>query len=488
MAAPSCSLDATEPPRTLSNATNISSFVDFDADDDPTDPLNWPNRYKWCMVIIISALSLIVNLAILLCAPATSYILEEFHSTSKLEGTLLVSIWELGEVIGPLIVAPLTEIYGRLPVYHTANVLFIIFSIAAAKSTSMGTLIAMRFLLGLSVASTVINPCIVGDMFREEHRGRALSTMGMIPFIAPVLGPTIGGFVSQAMGWRWTFWLIAIIAGPLQLVLFATYRETYRPRILELKAAKLRKTTGNPYLRSRYESKDASPSVILGRIMIRPLKLLVCSPVLLVVGLCGAIGMSLAYSIITSLPDVYENQYHFNKGSIGLTYFGLGIGMILSTLTVGHFMDCYLVHRAKSGKSSSESRLPPMILGCALVALGILSFGWAVRYHLHWIVPIIFSGLVGYGYVSIAISAWSYVVDAFGIYTASATAGTVLLRNAGAASLPLAGPSLVGKVGWGWGFSVLALLGLLTVPITAGLMITGGRIRSSKFHRKLIVS
>jgi MFS family permease len=109
-----------------------------------------------------------------------------------------------------------------------------------------------------------------------------------------------------------------------------------------------------------------------------------------------------------------------------------------------------------------------------------------VQYRLHWVAPIIFSALVGFGYVSIAISAWIYLVDAFGIYSASATAGTVLLRNAGAACLPLAGPSLVGKIDWGWGLSVLALVGFLTVPISIVLMYTGTRLRSSKSHRKLI--
>lgn len=115
-------------------------------------------------------------------APATAYILEEFHSTNKLKSTLLVSIWKFGEVVGPLMGGSLSEMYGRLPVYYTANVFFIIFSIVAAGTKSMGMLITMRFFLGLSVASTVINPCIVGDMFPEEHRGNTLSIMGVSPF------------------------------------------------------------------------------------------------------------------------------------------------------------------------------------------------------------------------------------------------------------------------------------------------------------------
>lgn len=121
-----------------------------------------------------------------------------------------------------------------------------------------------------------------------------------------------------------------------------------------------------------------------------------------------------------------------------------------------------------------------MILGCFLVPLGVLSFGWVVQCKSHWVIPIVFTSLVGFGYVSIAISAWTYLVDVFGIYSASATAGTVLLRNAGAATLPLAGPGLISRLDWGWGFSVLSLTALLTVPIAIVLMLAGKRLRSVK--------
>jgi len=270
------------------------------------------------------------NLAILLCAPATPFILTEFKPNNKLDAMLLVSIWELGEVLGPLVVAPLSETWGRLPVYHTANVLFVVFSVVAARSSFMGMLIAMRFLLGMSVASTVINPCIVGDMFCEEQKGKTLSVMGMIPFIAPVVGPSIGGVISEALGWRWTFWLIAIISGPLQVLLLVAFRETYRVRILDVKAAKLRRETGNLQLRSKYEN-DGKNKRLPIKTMLRPLRLLARSPVVLFVGVVGGIAMSLVYVIITPLPDVYEQVYGFSKSVIGLTYWGLGMSSKLST-------------------------------------------------------------------------------------------------------------------------------------------------------------
>lgn len=203
--------------------------------------------------------------------------------------------------------------------YHTANVLFVVFSIVAAQSTSMRMLIAIRFLLGVSVASTVVNPCIVGDMFREEQRGKTLSVMGMVPFIAPVVGPSIGGAVSDALRWREIFWLIVFIVGPLQVLLLVTFREKYRVRILEVKAASQREKTGDLRLRSKYE-KDRGTKRLLIETMLRPLKLLMHSPVVLLVGVVGGIAMSLVYVIITSLPDVHEQRHGFNKSIGGLTY------------------------------------------------------------------------------------------------------------------------------------------------------------------------
>jgi MFS family permease len=95
-----------------------------------------------------------------MCAPAAPSILTEFHSSNQLYSTILVSIWELGEVVGPLVIGPLSEIYGRLPVYHTANILFITFAAIAAISQSINMLIAFRFLLPRIISSIYDLECV----------------------------------------------------------------------------------------------------------------------------------------------------------------------------------------------------------------------------------------------------------------------------------------------------------------------------------------
>lgn len=265
-----------------------------------------------------------------MCAPATPQILAEFHTSNQLDSTILVSIWELGEVVGPIIIGPLSEIDGRLLVYHTANILFIIFAAVAALSQSMNMLIAFRFLLGLTVASTTLNSCIVGDLFPKENRGRAIAVMGMTPFMAPILGPIIGGFISQAKGWRWTFWLIAIITGAFEIGFLLLYRETYKVAILSKKARRLRKRTGNDRLQTRYNI-GGSATKLLAESAFRPIKLLFISRTILLVSVCGAFASSYTYIIITTITRVFQETYQFSESLVGLTYLGLGMPSPLRT-------------------------------------------------------------------------------------------------------------------------------------------------------------
>ncbi|KAF5868420.1 putative mfs multidrug protein [Botrytis fragariae] len=165
------------------------------------DPQNWSKFRKWSIIGVISAMTLVVNLATGMCTPAAPQILEEISpNASKVYINIVVSIWELGEACGPLLAAPLSEVYGRYPIYHIANVLFVVFSIAGALSTNIGMLVAFRFFNGFAVASITLNSSIVGDMFIIQERGRAMAVMGIAPLLGPVSGPLIGGYMSEAIG------------------------------------------------------------------------------------------------------------------------------------------------------------------------------------------------------------------------------------------------------------------------------------------------
>ena len=144
-------------------------------------------------------------------APGVPQVLQEFNSDNAILGSFVVSVYVLGYAFGPLFIAPLSELYGRRPIYHITNLLFIVFTVACAVASNFNMLIAFRFLEGVAgSAALTIGGGTVADLFAPEERGAALAVWQMGPMLGPIVGPTAGGFLSQAKGWRWIFWVIAI--------------------------------------------------------------------------------------------------------------------------------------------------------------------------------------------------------------------------------------------------------------------------------------
>lgn len=101
------------------------------------------------------------------------------------------------------------------------------------------------------------SPGTVADIVTENYRALAFSVWSIGPMNGPVTGPLIGGFVAEYLGWRWTNWVVMIIAGVGWLIC-ASMKETYAPVILQKKAARMRKETGDERYWCRYDQKLSS--------------------------------------------------------------------------------------------------------------------------------------------------------------------------------------------------------------------------------------
>ena len=227
----------------------------------------------------------------------------------------------MGEGIGPFFVGPFSELFGRMPVYHLGNILFILCSIASALSTNISMLMAFRFLNGLVITSLTLGPRIVGDLFKKEERGSAMAIAIAFPLIGPFASPIVGAYVAQAKGWRWTIWIIVMTVGTVTLLSLALVRETYKVKILQRKAERLRKGTGNHLLRSKYQ--DATERTSFSASMLRPMRMML-SPIVSIVALYTALTYGISYLILTTLTEIMQNNYGFGQGAVGLTFLGRG--------------------------------------------------------------------------------------------------------------------------------------------------------------------
>lgn len=124
-------------------------------------------------------------------APGIAQVMDEFHSTNSALSSFVISIFILGYAFGPLFIAPLSELFGRLYVYHVSNILFTVFLIACGKSTSLGMLITFRFLAGIPGSTPVtLGGATAADIFAPQQRGKAMAVWS--------LGPIIGNYTSTA--------------------------------------------------------------------------------------------------------------------------------------------------------------------------------------------------------------------------------------------------------------------------------------------------
>jgi multidrug resistance protein len=144
-------------------------------------------------------------------APGVELVMEDFNTKSTTFATFAVSIFVLGFACGPLFLAPLSELYGRVIIYNVTNVLFLGFTIMCAVSQNESMLLAARFLSGFAgVATITIGSGTIADIMPREKRGKAVSIWSVGTILGPMVGPIIGGYVAQVAGWRWMFWVISI--------------------------------------------------------------------------------------------------------------------------------------------------------------------------------------------------------------------------------------------------------------------------------------
>ncbi|OJJ50296.1 hypothetical protein ASPZODRAFT_128914 [Penicilliopsis zonata CBS 506.65] len=455
-------------------------IVGWDGPDDPENPFNWSRAKKGRQLVVMSINTFLTPLASSMFAPGVADVLAEFHCTSTLLGSFVVSIFLLGYMVGPFAIAPLSELYGRRILYHVCNVLFLVLTVACALSRSLGQLFAFRFLAGMAgVCPLTIGSGTVADMVPKEKRAGVMSIWAMGPLLGPVVGPVAGGFLAEREGWRWVFWVIAIATGVLVVVSLFVYNETYAPLLLQAKAARLRRETGDASLRSEHDS-DRSAKHVFFLALTRPVKLLFRSPIVILMSLYAALTYGYMYLVFTTLTTVFETNYGFSQGLAGLSYLGFGLGCMLSLVVVGRIANRIARDHSAKGCFTPESRLPPMIFGCWFIPIGLFWYGWAVQADTHWIVPILGTAVFGIGMMCVFIPANTYLVDSYLRYAASVTAANTALRSLLGAVLPLAGPAMYDALGVGWGNSILAFISLVMCAVPLFFWKYGRRIRTSK--------
>ncbi|KAJ4183670.1 hypothetical protein NW755_009704 [Fusarium falciforme] len=466
-----------------------NGIVGWESDEDPEYPPNFTPTRKWFITGLLSTQAFMTPFASSIIAPAISYIAKDFGIPDITKSAMPVSIFLLGYAVGPLFLSPLSEIYGRRIIMMVSTLAFCLFLVGCALSPSIELLIFFRFMCGVGgSASQTVGGAVIADLFPVAERGNAMTVWILGPILGPSLAPLTGGFIAETIGWRWANWITLIPTSVLLVVMVFVYPETRHEVLIQHKTAKLAKTLDRPDLCSCYAEageKAAKRSSIILSGLIRPLKLLFSSTIILGMSLYVAFVYGCLYLLFNTIPMVFRGSYNWSAGISGVVYlallFGYLVGLwafsLLSDKTVRHMTE------ANGGIYEAEMRLPFCIYFAALLPLSFFWYGWSSDQAVHWAVPILGLVLFGIGFEGIWLPTQIYIVDAYSRYAASALAASSVMRSIIAAFLPLAGPAMYERLGVGWGNSVLGFISLAMVPIPALIYKFGGRIRKKESFR-----
>jgi MFS family permease len=137
-----------------------------------------------------------------------------------------------------------------------------------------------------------------------------------------------------------------------------------------------------------------------------------------------------------------------------------------------------------SDKGKPEYRLPLTILGGFLLPLAVAAYGWIAELRLPVPLLLVSVALLGFSLLLTMIPVQAYIVDAFGLYSASAMTGVIVTRCLASTFLPLCTGPLKDKFGYGWGFTCLSALSLSLAIVPLLLLRYGEKWRlRSEFTR-----
>ncbi|KAK5129609.1 hypothetical protein LTR08_003040 [Meristemomyces frigidus] len=475
-----------------STATNFTTSdpafeVDF-ADGEQANPQNWPTWYKAVIIFVMSYGTTCVALYSTSYTSAIPGIQAEFGITDT-EGILGVTTYMFGIAAGAVTLAPLSEMFGRRPVYVVAFFLFVVFVIPCAVAKNIETILVTRFFGAFCAAAMISNaPGTVNDIIDEQHRALAFSIWSIGPMNGPVIGPVVGGFVYQYLGWRWTNWVVAIAAGAAWIMVSLVV-ETYAPAILRKRAAKIRQETGDDRWWSRYDDKQ-SLLPLLKINLSRPFTMTVTEPILIFWDLYIALVYGVLYLCFVAYPIIFTDLRGWSPGMSGLAFCGIGVGSMTVILGEPLIRRMIAAHKpdpeSETGDPPPEAMVSVVCIAAVLIPVGEIWFAWTGTPNIHWIVPILAGIPFGMGNCAVFIYATNYLVSSYDIYAASALAGNAVLRSIMGAVMPLAGAAMYSSLGPHWAGTLLAILEAICIPIPFIFYRYGWKIRQkSKLIREM---
>ncbi|GJN88631.1 hypothetical protein Rhopal_001597-T1 [Rhodotorula paludigena] len=383
---------------------------------DPEDPATGWGRWKRyrmmalaCFVTYCSAFNASAN-----GAASGGFIADHPSVTSTVfQTSSFTYLAMLG--IGPLVLAPISETFGRRPQIWICTFVIMVLFLGQALAPNIYSLVFCRLIQG--TAASIEGPVaagVVADLWPKKTRGPAMGIFVLTVFTANATGPLTMNWVAQELSWPWVYWIQMISNGVCFLLITFFFVEPRADVILGKRCKALEKETGRPhYVEGAERFEGWAEALKLSST--RPLMYLFTEPIVMALALWVGFAWGVVFLAIGAISHVFAEVYGFSQGlshTVLITGFvGAFISFILH-LTVQEPM-YQRAALAGHGKAKPEVRLYASAIGGMLFSAGAFGFAWTAREWIHWFVPCIFLTLFNVGIYTIYLGTYLYIGDCY---------------------------------------------------------------------------
>ena len=199
-------------------------------DDSLNDPLNWKVWRRDLALLSLGFYCMVGGGMTPILAAGFDEVADDF-GVSIPQVALTTGLYMMGLGIGSVILSPTAILFGKRPVYLCAAICYILASVWCALSPNFASLVVARIFMGLAVSSVECLPsATVAEIFFLHEKAYRLGIYTLLLLGGKNLVPLVSAAVIQSLGWRWAFWIVAMIIGFCFCLLFVFVPETFWDR------------------------------------------------------------------------------------------------------------------------------------------------------------------------------------------------------------------------------------------------------------------
>ncbi|KAI0470684.1 putative MFS transporter [Xylariaceae sp. FL0804] len=394
------------------------------------DPYNWPQWKKTVNLLLVAFHACMATFTASSIIPAYETIAEDLHISLQ-QASYLTSL-QIAVIGGaPLFWRPLSSRWGRRPIFLASLLGSLLFNVGCARSRSYGAMAACRALQAFFCSpAAAIGSAVVVETFFRRQRGRYMGIWTVMVTLGVPLAPFIFGFVAQRVGYRWIYWVLAIVNG-VQLLLYLFLGPETRFLRERDGHGHVKHDEGRPAVikESYFRFRRIDPTPLSPLEFVSPLRMAKYACVM--VPACAYAMVFLFASVLTTveIPQLFAEKFMFDAQELGLQFLGLIVGSLIGEQIGGRASDWWMTRRRRRGGGGAASaggggggRPPPEFRlwlsygGYLLTICGIVVF--LVRTQQapvgHWnVTPIVGCGIAAAGNQIVTTVLITYAVDCY---------------------------------------------------------------------------